>query len=244
MFDLETPSSSSDLDIRLSRQWDKLSINLRSLFNSNFQIDRYEMWRERIFAMYSSKSRFYHTKTHIDSMLTLFSLVGTANEASLELSNQTVIILSIIFHDVIYDASKHNNELMSSELFLEFAKDVILPENIDHQIVKQVVRFILATQSHILIDSKLNGPYDSSLLLFLDLDLSILGASPLSYDEYTRNIYKEYSPFYSPRSYRSGRLNILEKFVAAPKLFKTQIMQEKFEILAKENIQRELKTLT
>jgi predicted metal-dependent HD superfamily phosphohydrolase len=78
--------------------------------------------------------------------------------------------------------------------------------------------------------------------VFLDLDLSILGASEDDYDDYTKLIREEYS-CYSAEEYRNGRIKVLKGFLNRERLYFTDYFHKKYEVRARENIEREIKSL-
>ncbi len=79
--------------------------------------------------------------------------------------------------------------------------------------------------------------------IFLDADLSILGASPAKYQFYAMSIRKEYN-WLSESDYRTGRKQVLEKFCQRERLYYTQQMFDALELKARHNIQEEIKFLT
>jgi predicted metal-dependent HD superfamily phosphohydrolase len=96
---------------------------------------------------------------------------------------------------------------------------------------------ILATKTHN------SAGLNSDGKLFLDLDLSILGADKPGYQAYSRAIRREYS-FVPEPLYRNGRQKILQNFLAREFIYLTNVCREKFELQARENIQREIVELS
>ena len=78
--------------------------------------------------------------------------------------------------------------------------------------------------------------------VFLDLDLSILGASEDNYDVYTKQIREEYS-YYSVEEYRNGRIKVMKELLNRERLYFTDYFHMKYEVRARENIEREIKSL-
>ena len=98
-----------------------------------------------------------------------------------------------------------------------------------------VKRGIKCTKSHEFSDSDTN--------YFTDADLSILGKSWKTYEEYYQQIRKEYK-IYPDFIYNSGRKKALQHFLKMDRIFKTDYFFEKYEIQARENLQNELQILT
>lgn len=78
--------------------------------------------------------------------------------------------------------------------------------------------------------------------VFLDLDLSILGASEDDYDGYAKQIGEEYS-CYSVEGYRNGRIKVMKGLLNRKRLYFTDYFHMKYEVRARENIEREIKSL-
>ena len=78
--------------------------------------------------------------------------------------------------------------------------------------------------------------------LFLDLDLTILGATLDEYDEYCSQIRREYE-CYSDQQYRQGRIKVLRSFLDRETLFFTPHFRKKLESKARRNIEREIEIL-
>lgn len=122
--------------------------------------------------LFSRHDRHYHTLSHIQHLL------GLADD--LQFSDPVVIRLAIWFHDVIYmpRADSQFNE-MQSILYL----DAVLEQSshsLSSQQVERVRYLIYKTADHLsAVDAT-----DQDLLLFLDMDLSILSESPALYSLY------------------------------------------------------------
>lgn len=78
--------------------------------------------------------------------------------------------------------------------------------------------------------------------VFLDLDLSILGASEDDYNDYTKQIREEYS-CYSMEEYRNGRIKVMKGLLSRERLYFTDYFSKKYVVRACENIEREIKSL-
>ena len=135
-----------------------------------------EWWR-RVETGYGEPGRHYHTLVHIDAMLTLAT--------KYEVRDRVAVDLATIFHDVVYDAvdgGGGRNERESARVFVEFAHSTTMTsERID-----KVVQWIERTWSH---DG--NG-LDGDGRLFMDFDMSILGAEGDAYARYASQVRREY----------------------------------------------------
>ncbi len=181
---------------------------------------------QKISAAYSEKGRFYHTLAHISQML---DLSKNYSDRLLDISN---IMLSIFYHDIVYSATKNNNEEKSADLATEHLGKLKFPT----EKVEKCRKYILATKNHS------NPTQDSDLDFFLDFDLEKLGAHWPEYEEYTKQIRQEYKIYPKPL-YNKGRKKVLEHFLAMDRIYKTDIFIEQYENQARENLKKELSML-
>jgi len=179
-----------------------------------------QLWSEIVEA-YNSPSRYYHNLVHIHTMITL------AGKHKDSIENIQAFYLAIFYHDIIYDASRSDNELQSWIYAENHLKNIPIPPN-----EMTLIRiYILATKSHELHDNK-----DVNLLL--DLDLFTLGKSWNDYLNYTEEIRQEYS-IYPDKLYYNGRFNVLTHFLNSGNIFKTKVFYDAFETQARLNLTTE-----
>jgi uncharacterized protein (TIGR00369 family) len=184
-------------------------------------------WFEKIESAYSEDGRWYHTLDHIAAMLQLYGLhSGGAAAKSTE--------LAIWFHDVVYDSKKGDNEERSGDVFGEFAREARLEPGV----VVRAQQLIAATKTHRLPAELAK---DTDAMLFLDIDLSVLGAAPDVYDSYARAIRKEFE-WVPHEQFRDGRAKVL-RALTAKQIYLTPSFQQAFEALARSNVERELASL-
>ena len=79
--------------------------------------------------------------------------------------------------------------------------------------------------------------------LFLDADLSILGAKGETYLAYSEAIRREYS-WVPDDAYRAGRLKVLTNSLGRERLFYTEPLAARFEARAGSNLSNEILALT
>jgi len=172
---------------------------------------------------YSNKSRHYHNLTHIKDMIMSFDNYHN------QLDNPNEILFSIFYHDVVYSASKKDNELKSAEYAL-----AILPENttLNKQLVFDA---ICATQQH-----QHNEVEDINWLI--DFDLKILARDWDDYKIYFEQIRKEYR-IYPDFLYKPGRAKALKHFLEHEFIFQTEEFRKLYEEKARENIEEEIRIL-
>lgn len=146
--------------------------------------------------------------------------------------------MAIFFHDLIYDATRHDNEEESAKAFREFVRDA--PSTSPLRSLEQpVVEMILQTKHHMQCPS--GAPMD--LKYFLDMDLAILGASKDRYEEYMRDIRIEYG--HVPHDlYTKGRSQVLKTFLMAKQLYFTAEFRTALDAAARRNLAYELGVLS
>lgn len=201
-------------------------IMLEKLFKEllrNYTVDSTlvdELWKE-IEQNYSSASRYYHTLKHLDNLI--FQLTGIKDR----IINWNVVLFSLFYHDVIYDALLGNNEERSALLM----EKRLLQSGVPIDIIELCQSQILATKTHVYSD-------DNDTNYFTDADLSILGQTWEDYTEYYTSIRKEYY-CYEDAAYNLGRKKVLDHFLSMTRIYKTNYFYNKFEVQAKKNLQRE-----
>lgn len=172
---------------------------------------------------YSSKSRHYHNLKHIETMVHAFD----GYKAHLQFPNE--ILYGIFYHDIVYDATRKENELKSAILAVEKLPD---HASIDKNLVYEA---IMATKMH-----QKNNIEDINWLI--DFDLIILAEDWDIYKNYCQQIRKEYK-IYPDFLYNPGRKKALKHFLKSEFIFQTDLFREKYEAKARENIQREIDEL-
>lgn len=182
-----------------------------------------KMWAQ-IEISYKSSYRHYHNLSHLDAMLSELD----PHKSSFE--NWDVIIFAIAYHDIVYNVLKSNNEERSADV----AVHSLSKTSLSKPAISFCKQLILATKRH--------EAHDQQTDLFPDADLSILGSDELTYEEYSRQIRREYR-IYPDLIYNPGRKKVLTHFLEMDRIFKTESFFENYESAARRNLQTELNTL-
>jgi len=148
---------------------------------------------------YAEPGRFYHTLDHVLAML------DTVDSPACQAKNLNAVKLAAWLHDVIYESKASDNEERSAEYALRLCEQLAIPEG------QQVASLIRRTKAH-------DAGDDPDAQVLLDADLAILGASESEYQAYAEKIRQEYS-WVPEHEYRTGRRQVLEKFLTRPRLF-------------------------
>ena len=176
-----------------------------------------ELWEE-IETEHSKKTRHYHTLQHLENIY-----------RELEKVKITALLeFTIFYHDIVYDASRNDNEEESAKL----CKQRLLQLNLPMKLIKEITQLINETRTH-KTSSQTNA-------LFLDADLAILGSS--NYEQYTKNVRQEYS-VYDDATYLTGRKKVLKMFLDKKRIYMSKYFYEQYENKARKNLEQELRTL-
>lgn len=175
---------------------------------------------------YSEPNRHYHNLSHISRLLDL------TQQYQHLLADPDTLSFAVFFHDLIYDVHRTDNEALSAAAAIRFLHCIRYPE----ALMQKAATFINATKSHI------NDTANPDLDFFLDIDLSILGEHPHTYQLYTTQIRREYA-VYPYETYNTGRKQVLQHLLSLPAIYKTAPFLQTHESQARINIQTELSTL-
>lgn len=183
---------------------------------------------EDVVKRYSTKSRHYHNMKHIYNMVSLW------NDYKEELHNEDEVFISIIYHDIVYNTKRNDNELKSAVYFL---KKVLPLMKLSQESYSQIYLAILATKHNgVFIEEK---KIDNDIKFLLDFDLSVLGSKDNSeYEWYKNGVRKEYK-IYPDEQYNAGRAKVLQSFLDKKKIYLTKEFKI-FEKRARKNLQNEI----
>jgi len=176
-----------------------------------------EAWWREVESRYSEPHRRYHTLEHIRELLALLPEAGEE------------VLAAVWFHDLIYDRRGANEERSA-----DVAHEALIDLHFPREAVDRVTKMILATRNH---DP---GDLPAEATLFLDADLAILGSPRERYRAYAEAIRFEYS-WVPDEVFRTAREGVLRDFLAKPRLYRTDVMRERFEGQARDNMVWELR---
>jgi predicted metal-dependent HD superfamily phosphohydrolase len=192
---------------------------------SNKEEIKEQLWEEILYR-YSERHRHYHNLSHIAF---LYSLCDQHLD---RISNPAVTGFAILYHDIVYDTYRPDNEEQSAALAESHLKQL----NLNGRIIENIKTFIIATRDH-----KVPQGYSlkNDLGLFLDFDIAILGAEAETYKAYSEKIRQEYLK-YPDNIYKAGRKQALQKVLESEKIFITDDFIETMEETARRNINTEV----
>jgi precorrin-6B C5,15-methyltransferase / cobalt-precorrin-6B C5,C15-methyltransferase len=181
-------------------------------------------------ARWAEPHRHYHATTHLDSLLSLFA------ELRSSLHDPEAVRLAIFYHDAIYRPDRADNETASAALMRSDLDGLV-----DAEALSRAETLILATRQHRIPES-VGADCAADCALFLDMDISILGAGEAEFDRYEAGIAAEYLPHYDLAAYRAGRAAVLAGFLARDRLFLSESFF-RLEAPARANLARSLAAL-
>ena len=181
------------------------------------------MNHDELVAAYTAPGRHYHNLSHIEDCLGALARVD-----SLSATEREILIQAIWWHDVVYDATRADNEELSARL---------AEAHIRQDIRQEVGRLIRLTKTHAV------QPDDRLGAILISIDLSILGAERARYDAYAAAIRQEFIHVVDS-DYRAGRARVLSQFAARPVIFPDASFAANYDRQARENLARELASLS
>jgi predicted metal-dependent HD superfamily phosphohydrolase len=177
---------------------------------------------------YAQPHRRYHTLDHV------VELLGLLAEQQV-VSDRDAVALTILFHDVVYDPMRQDNEAASAARAENRLGELGFPP----PLVAKVGQYVRATQH----GQTAAGTDDADLDLLLDLDLSVLASGHDRYRAYAEAIRQEYAAV-PDDLYRSGRRRVLENFLARDRIYRSEHLHPLWERSARENLAREITDLS
>lgn len=178
----------------------------------------------------SGEGRSYHSLSHIgktDEMLNRYSHLSR-NFVALKFAGDG--------HDVIYVPGSQTNEEDSAA----YIESVMAKLKMPNSIIAETRRIILLTKDHKTTDDDTDGK------LMIDADFAIFASSEAEYDAYAQGIWEEYvgSGKVSKEAFVKGRRKFIAGWLEQDRIFLVDQIREELELLARQNLQRELQRLT
>jgi predicted metal-dependent HD superfamily phosphohydrolase len=175
-----------------------------------------------LLARYAEPHRAYHSPQHLAECLALFDEFRSLAQRPAEIE------IALWFHDAIYDVHRHDNEVRSAD----WARDALLDAGAAVEAADRVEALVLVTRHSA-------APATPDEQLLVDIDLAVLGAAPTRFAEYEAQIRVEYA--HVPVAvFNEKRSAILAGFLARPVLYATKALRTRFEVPARQNLQRAL----
>jgi predicted metal-dependent HD superfamily phosphohydrolase len=179
----------------------------------------------RLLAAYGEPGRAYHTLDHLQDCLREFDSSRTLAD------HPDQVEAALWFHDAVYVPGASDNEAKSAELARRTLTEArVLPDS-----AERVATLVLVTRHATL-------PIERDEQLICDIDLSVLGREPKRFAEFEEQIRREYAWVPAPE-YRRERSAVLAGFLARPSIYWTEDFRDRYEVRARENLERLLSEL-
>jgi predicted metal-dependent HD superfamily phosphohydrolase len=173
---------------------------------------------------YSESHRAYHGVDHVAACLVAAAKVRKCLQSPISVE------LALWYHDAIYEPRKADNEERSADLATSELRD-LLPS------------LFPTIHEHILATKHQASPVSPDSQYLVDIDLAILGASPEEFDAYELAVRREYR-WVPEFLFRSKRREILESFLARPRIYLTESFHGELEEAARINLRRSVAQLS
>lgn len=173
------------------------------VLNAKYDQSQFDAFFDTVLKKYSESQRHYHTIKHIIDCLTkLHEYFLEMIESQRDLA---VITIALVYHDVIYDVHKEDNEVKSAELAESHLTTLgVLKKEID-----DVYALIIATIAHEHDKPpQSQGTYSFLRDVLIDIDMSILSSERDLYVLYAQEVALEYA-FLGKTVYRKRRKEVL-----------------------------------
>lgn len=188
--------------------------------------ERIEPLRDR----YNAEGRHYHNWSHVDALLQAF------REVKHLVSDEPPVLLAILYHDAVYDPRAGDNEERSADLMMIECDGQFPPS-----VLTRAFEFVQATKKHEVPASE-EPDFTSDCALFLDIDLSSLGAEQETFAAYERHIRMEYG-FVPEETYREARKAVLTRFLERDRIYLSTHFFDALEERARKNLAQSIEQL-
>ncbi|WP_086931750.1 HD domain-containing protein [Agarilytica rhodophyticola] len=182
-----------------------------------------QRWFNTLCNAYENPQRSYHNLAHIKQVLDI------AKAHRSYFSQWHSVFFASWFHDFIQGRGQ-KNEVLSAQLATRALSELALSP----ELIENTRQMILSTKDHLVKEN-------SDCALFVDCDLSILGATPELYENYSKQCRLEYTV--SNFKYKIGRRRFLTKTLAKKSIYQTSLLGDQLEHKARVNIINELENL-
>ena len=182
--------------------------------------------RDTLLAAYLEPGRRFHGAGYLRDVLDAIAELERAGNAF----DPLAVRLAAWFHRCVYVGERDDAERSAVR-----AEDD-LTGTVGPAVIGEVARLVRATETF------LPEPGDANAAALSDAALRILTTTPERYDDYVRDVRREY-PHLSDEEFRDGRAHVVEGLLARPRIFHCEHGCEAWEAAARANLERELATL-
>ncbi|HUC79741.1 MAG TPA: hypothetical protein VMR70_02450 [Flavisolibacter sp.] len=179
---------------------------------------------------YTQPDRYFHNLSHLQQ------LIAALQPLQVQAQDWDTLLFAVFYHDVVYDVVEYVTDNNNEDKSAEVAERALASIGYPADKIERCKQHILATKKHL-------PSADNDTNLLTDADLSILGQPWEAYDDYRKNIRKEYD-IYPDGIFHAGRIKVLKQFLQADRLYKTDLFHQQLELQAEKNLSRELELIS
>ena len=212
---------------------EKPEVRLTNLFKSFDARGDIQTVVGKLLNRYAEPHRAYHDLKHVIECIDELDQIN-APEFSCRPIFKTMVELALWYHDAIYDVKRKDNETQSIELCLTDCAKL------------NVQMFVPASEYlyWLIISTQHSTPQQTNdCQLIVDLDLMRLAANWQDFQQYSNEIWQEYSQAYTLEEYRAGRRAFLTAMLDRPHIYSTSHYRERWESKARHNLEAQLEVL-
>lgn len=163
----------------------------------------FDISNEIVINKYSEPHRYWHVLDHLFDIVKEIKNLFQKNEINKK--EYEILVISTIFHDIVYDTKSHFNEENSVEFMMSTFNPKMVEININiNDDIKKITNIILGTKSH-----KSKNKLEK---IFNDLDTSVLDSSFVDLLRWENKIYKEFK-WVGWDVYKKKRIEILSELM-------------------------------
>ncbi len=167
----------------------------------NFQtlLDKYKIKADvnMLLDMWNESHRHYHNLEHLTDLIE--QIYESYGSSKIDEKQKELLCLTALFHDIIYDPSKSDNEEKSAEFFLSLCED---KTNKDILSIKDAI-----------LDTKEHKSSSTLSEFFNKYDMDVCERDFDELIKWEEGIRSEYVPFYGEEAYKKRRLSFLESLL-------------------------------
>ncbi len=178
----------------------------------------------RLVAAYGEPRRSYHDLRHLVEVLDRLDELAEAGTPF----DAVPVRLAAWFHDAVHDGRPDDEERSA-----RWAEEALAVVDVDAGVVAEVARLVRMTEHHDPAGADRNGAALS------DADLAVLARPPQRYADYVAAVRREYAHVPDDQ-FAIGRAAVLRELLAADRLFRTDHGHDRWEDVARRNVEAEL----
>lgn len=184
-------------------------------------------------AAYATPPRAYHNYGHVQAVLRHYADVA----AGPGWSQPAEVFLAVLYHDVVYDAGRRDNESRSAGLAMAHVERWLPDAGVDMVRVAELINLTARHGQFSPHDFAEDG-FALDARHFLDCDMAILGADAAVFDAYDRGVADEYRGHVPGFLFRINRRRFLQGLLSRERIFLSDWFHQRYDSPARDNLRR------